>query len=62
MDEPRAPRPRGGDPNVKMIRVSLVPEEWRKLRAWAAEEGSSVQQIVTEILRRSLAHRPPTSY
>jgi len=62
MDEPRAPRPPGGDPNVEMIRVSLVPEEWRKLRAWAAEEGSSVQRIVTEILRRALARRPPTSY
>ena len=62
MEEARAPRPRDGDPNVKLIRVSLVPEEWRQLRAWAAEKDSSVQQIVTEILRRALARRPPTSY
>jgi len=45
-----------------MIRLSLAPEEWRQLRAWAAERDSSVQQIVTEVLRRALARRPPTSY
>jgi len=35
----RAPRPPRGDPNVKAIRLSLTTEEWRKLRALAAEEA-----------------------
>ena len=54
----RAPRPRGGDPNVKMMRLSLTPEEWRKLRVWAAEEDTSMQAIVGGILRRELAGKP----
>ena len=52
--EGRSPRPKGGDPNVKMIRLTLTPEEWRKLRVWAAEEDTSMQQVVGEIVRREL--------
>ena len=56
--EGRSPRPQGGDPNVKMMRVSLTPEEWRKLRVWAAEENSSMQRVVGDIVRRALVHKP----
>jgi hypothetical protein len=56
--EGRAPHPKGGDPNVKMIRLSLTPEEWRKLRVWAAEDDTSMQAIVVGILRRELAGKP----
>jgi hypothetical protein len=57
-EEGRAPRPKGGDPNVKMMRLTLTPEEWRKLRVWAAEENTSMQAIVGEIVRRELEHKP----
>ena len=56
--EGRAPRPKGGDPNVKMMRLTLTPDEWRKLRVWAAEDDTSMQQIVGEIVRRELARKP----
>ena len=62
MPEGRAPRPKGGDPNVKMMSLSLTPEEWRKLRVWAAAEGTSMQAIVDEILRRELARKPRVHY
>jgi hypothetical protein len=44
------------------MRVSLSPEEWRKLRAWAAEEGTSVQAIIVRLLRRALEKRPSTGF
>jgi len=50
--------PKRGDPNVKMTRLSLSPEEWRKLRAWAAEQGTSTQAIVVGIVRGALEQRP----
>jgi len=56
--EGRAPRPKGGDPNAKMMRLTLTPDEWRKLRVWAAEEDTSMQAIVGEIMRRELAGKP----
>ncbi len=58
----RSPAPKRGDPNVKSMRVALTPEEWRKLRAWAAEEGTSVQATVVGILRRALEKRPRTGF
>jgi hypothetical protein len=58
----RSPTPKRGDPNVKSMRVSLSPEEWRKLRAWAAEEGTSVQAIIVRLLRRALEKRPSTGF
>lgn len=54
----RAPRPRRGDPNVKKLRVALTPEEWRKLRAWAAEEATSIEYIVEQVVRRELDAKP----
>jgi len=60
--EGRAPRPTRGDPNMKMISVSLSPEEWRKLRMWAAEEDSSMDEIVDMLVRRALAPRPNRTY
>jgi hypothetical protein len=54
----RAPHPIKGDPNVKMMRLSLTAEEWRKLRVWAAEDDTSMQTIVGEIVRRELAKKP----
>jgi hypothetical protein len=56
--EGRAPEPKGGDPNVKTVRLSLTPDEWRKLRLWAAQEGTGTEQIVGEIVRRELERRP----
>jgi len=58
VQEGRAPYPKGGDPNVKMMRVTLTPDEWRKLRVWAAEEDTSMQAIVGELVRRELAGKP----
>jgi hypothetical protein len=60
--EGRAPHPKGGDPNVKMLELSLTPEEWRRLRAWAAEAGMSVPALVVEVLRHELARRPRRSF
>jgi hypothetical protein len=60
--EGRAPRPAGGDPNTKMMRLSLTPDEWRKLRVWAAEDDTSMQQIVNEFVRRALESRPSSGY
>ncbi len=57
-EEGRAPRPKGGDPNVKVVRMALTPEEWRKLRVWAAEEDTSMQAIVARIVRRELEGKP----
>jgi len=62
MPEGRAPRPKGGDPNAKMMRLTLTPDEWRKLRVWAAEEDTSMQAVVVEILRRELAGKPKRTY
>ncbi len=42
---------------MKTLRVSLSPEEWRKLRAWAAVEDTSVQAIIVRILRGTLEKR-----
>jgi hypothetical protein len=58
----RSPAPKRGDPNVKSMRVALAPDEWRKLRVWAAEEGTSVATIVVGILRRALEKRPRTGF
>jgi hypothetical protein len=41
-----------------MMRIALTPEEWRKLRVWAAEEDTSMQAIVGRIMRRELAGKP----
>jgi len=60
--EGRSPSPQGGDPNVKTMRLSLTPEEWRKLRVWAAEEDTSMQSVVSEILRRALERKPRRTY
>jgi hypothetical protein len=57
-DEGRAPHPAAGDPNTKAVPLSLTPEEWRKLRAWAAEEDTSQETIVREIVRRELRRKP----
>ena len=57
-EEGRAPRPKGGDPNAKTVRLALTPEEWRKLRLRAAQDDTSVQAVIVEIVRRELDHRP----
>ncbi|MHB8234416.1 MAG: hypothetical protein ACYDHT_07155 [Solirubrobacteraceae bacterium] len=54
----RAPHPRGGSPNVKTMRLVLTPEEWRKLRLWAAQRGTSVEAVVERVLRNELERRP----
>ena len=41
-----------------MMRLTLTPDEWRKLRVWAAEDDTSMQQIVGDIVRRELAGKP----
>jgi diketogulonate reductase-like aldo/keto reductase len=57
----RTPRPPRGDPNVKAIRLSLTAEEWRKLRALAAEEGRDVPETIGQIVRQALEHEPARS-
>ncbi len=47
---------------MKTLRVALRPEEWRRLRAWAAEQGTSAEETVTRILRGALEHRPRTGF
>lgn len=60
--EGRAPRPKRGDPNVKMMRLTLTTGEWRKLRMWAAEDDTSMQHVVAQIVRRELERRAPREY
>jgi hypothetical protein len=55
--EGRSPRPRGGDPNAKMLRLVFTPGEWRELRLRAAQDGSDVERIVAAIVRRELENR-----
>jgi hypothetical protein len=64
MDETqgRAPVPKSGDPNVKMMHLTLTPDEWRKLRVWAAEEDTSMQTIVGSIVRRELTRKPRRTF
>jgi hypothetical protein len=40
------------------IRLSLTTEEWRKLRAMAAEEDRDVQEIIGQIVRQRLQREP----
>lgn len=60
--EGRAPRPPGGDPNARATTLSLTAEEWRRLRAWAAEDATTVEAIVGEIVRDALAARPRVGF
>jgi hypothetical protein len=60
--EGRSLHPRRGDPNVKELRLELTPEDWRKLRLWAAQQNTSVEAIVSQIVRRELERRPGTRY
>jgi diketogulonate reductase-like aldo/keto reductase len=54
----RTPRPPRGDPNVKAIRLSLTTEEWRKLRALAAEEDRDLHEIFGRFVRQKLEREP----
>jgi hypothetical protein len=52
---------RGEVVNSKTLRVSLSAEEWQILRARAAEEGRSVANYATRLLRAALSKPQPTS-
>jgi hypothetical protein len=54
-NEGRAPRPKRGDPNTKAVSVSSTAQEWRELRLRAAENGTSVEKVITGIVRQELA-------
>jgi hypothetical protein len=43
---------------MKMMRLTLTPAEWRKLRVWAAEDDTSMQAIVGQIVRHELERKP----
>jgi hypothetical protein len=45
-----------------MMRLTLTTDEWRKLRMWAAEDDTSMQQVVVQIIRRELDRKPPRTY
>ena len=60
--EGRAPRPAGGDPNIKRVLLELTPEDWRRLRVWAAEELLTQDELIARLLRERLQERPATSY
>jgi hypothetical protein len=43
---------------VKAVNLELTPDEWRKLRLWAAQRDTSVQAVIAEVVRRELAGEP----
>jgi hypothetical protein len=43
---------------VEAVSLELTPDEWRKLRLWAAQQDTSVQAVIAEIVRRELAGKP----
>jgi hypothetical protein len=45
-----------------MMRLTLTTGEWRKLRMWAAEDDTSMQHVVVQIIRRELERRAPREY
>jgi hypothetical protein len=61
-EEGRAPRPRRGDPNTKSVDLHLETEEWRRLRAWSAQESRSVEEVIERALRAALEARPRIDY
>jgi hypothetical protein len=61
-EDARAPVPRGGDPNVKRLRVSLTPDEWRQLRLMAAQDAITVEEVITGILRQELETKPRVAF
>jgi hypothetical protein len=38
----------------KQLRLTLAPAEWKTLRVWAAEDDTSMQALVAEIVRSAL--------
>jgi hypothetical protein len=40
-----------------MIRLTLTGAEWRRLRVWAAEDDSSMQAVVAQIVQSAIARR-----
>jgi len=46
--------------NSKTLRVSLSAEEWQILRALAEEDGRSVANYATRLLRAALSKSRPT--
>jgi hypothetical protein len=61
MPNGRSPRPEGGDPNTKAVRLTLTAADWRELRLRAAMDATSMQRVVSEIVRRELDRRPGRS-
>jgi hypothetical protein len=59
--EGRSPYPKGGDPNVKTVRLALTPEEWRNLRLWAAQDSTSIETVLKRIVRDKLSSRQQSS-
>lgn len=44
-----------GEIQVKSLRVTLTPEEWRALRVRAAEHDESMAAFVSQLLRAELS-------
>jgi hypothetical protein len=40
-----------------MIRLTLTGAEWRTLRVWGAEDDSSMQAVVAQIVQSAIARR-----
>jgi hypothetical protein len=40
-----------------MIRLTLTGAEWRRLRVWAAEDDSSMQAVVAQVVQSAIARR-----
>jgi hypothetical protein len=40
-----------------MIRLTLSSAEWRTLRVWAAEDDSSMQAVVAQIVQSAVTKR-----
>ena len=41
----------------RMLHIRLTPDTHKKLRIWAAEEDSSIQELVSKILDREVLKR-----
>jgi hypothetical protein len=40
-----------------MMRLTLTSAEWRTLRVWAAEDDSSMQAVVAQVVQSAIARR-----
>ena len=47
---------------MRSVRLDLTPEDWRRLRMWAAEQLLGEEELIARLVRERLRDRPPTAY